>query len=1696
MLAEILLGILGNVTTDAIYQAVRRARPPHNHDLQCAINEAFHAAIGKLAKSVRSHDAKSVFAQLDADRERILQWTTAGENNGIIDALLLGDSIALRDKLSERLRPYLSYESRDTQRLIFDKLPYQLLAALGDVLKEERHARGWIAFQHEILQRLLELKQSDLSDTGQQRLVALSAEAAELARSLTDTLASAVHGLESMEATQRVEAQRLEQLLRELNRRSLASSYSGFEAAAQVTRLLDEGQFATFAGRQDVLGALDAMLEGREQTLVITAPPGSGKTALLAHWIKARHGHGAFIARHFFSRRYPATTSQLHACRNLLRQLCLYYETPNLSLPDGEVRDALRNWLENEGARPGEPLVIVIDALDEADADEMGRVFYPPLPNPLPEGVFVVVSCRADGAEDATPIYLQPWTGSFDCGRLRLAPLPYRAVAQWVRSIPSLSAIHNDDSFIAMLAEKTEGYPLYIQFQIEDLVRAVGRGEDPRAIIDSAPTGFKTYVERQRDELDKLDQIALPAERWRFFALLSVAKGQLRKEEIKAIAGLRDRDLRQMNNCWQVVRWLGVTSAGETTLYAFAHPVLAEYFAEALEDDGQEAVERLLAWCALWPTHRSSYALRHYSEHLYDLQRWDELFALARDEAYRKTQEDLLADQPYLPLETARRALVAAERSQNIPALAEFLLLLSQRHFEIERVDLMSVLERGDLERAWLLTDLLNNVSSVLWKLLICWEMHDSGNVQQAQTLLRELAGSWFANLSGWSSSSSEWEEAFGAYLLAQVIRIDRRAFPVLRDKILDRDNQSDTTNYLALLASYLDANSYFEEALDTALEVKELEPRSSALTSLATGCLARSDFEKWRAIFDAVRSVTDKAERDQILGRLADAAFLIGQTELARDVLAEIEDRTLSFQVLLRVAEAKAQSQDVASVDAIRGLLEEHLMANAVTDMEQYFRALAHLALCRLKAGHLDSATQILDGLPEEWQAATALKVALALAQAKQHNFAAAVETVALVQSPSARASLLCKLAAVQIEESDQEGGRRTFAQAFATARITEAWSDPINILIEVYHAQQASGDAEGASQTVAHLNERAAGDPREQAYVARETGQYQLARDAILRVEEYRRDDLTTSLALTLVKHGDPTTAVELAQGLWEKSSNEWSILSIAGALGEAGFFHEAVTLARSVPTGWHNDGSTLEKIAGAQIAAGDCDGALVTAELIDKAEKASYTKIAVALALSGAGRVTDGLAALDATTHHSKRVLGYSERGAVLLAIAVAQVQLSDATAARRTLAQMLEPESRTGDLEKAWRGALRQTLVAQCEYQQYDAAEETFAIVAQSITGAMQPSARSYEIKRLASAATQGFRYDLQALLSAMKRAGVMEEEYLRSDSVLAMRAAIEAQEGDIDQALLDADAISDLEKSQLLPGLILDMVRHDRIDDTEDVARRIERNEYAEEALAVIAGFRAHFGDLNGALRVARRLSVNEQQPIALAAVAAELALSGSLDEARELASEALQMTEAIESPDQRSTVLAVVGLALSTADRLEDEPFQALQAAAQCVNEVRNERDRGKLWSVLCMMMTYAGAYEEALDFWEQINTGGWTESFARSLVESGGRDYLGRLLADRTYDIELAYALCGVLARAYLEHATVVAELLRAQEAWLSKLPEDEPPLVEVPNTDFSREDFAILGLADRYLRRSVMVEALFGYDSLLLPRRMPIHQ
>jgi hypothetical protein len=257
-------------------------------------------------------------------------------------------------------------------------------------------------------------------------------------------------------------------------------------------------------------------------------------------------------------------------------------------------------------------LVIVLDGLDDAEGE-----VKPFIPSRIPEGLFVVVSGRWDG-EGELPNYLKEWAKFTEF--IPLKALSEEELREWLRTAGEgeLEQFAENDDFVRTLREKTDGLPLFVRYLMDDLLRAVKEGKSPEQVLERTPSGFSEYVREQLGQLAKLVRNEKGVRD--LFALLTVAKGALRQDEVEELTGLSVWDLEGLPH--QVTRWFSIgetRSPADMPTYSFAHPLLAEEFRRHLGREARQMEERLLKWCENWREHPSfPYILRHYADHLYD----------------------------------------------------------------------------------------------------------------------------------------------------------------------------------------------------------------------------------------------------------------------------------------------------------------------------------------------------------------------------------------------------------------------------------------------------------------------------------------------------------------------------------------------------------------------------------------------------------------------------------------------------------------------------------------------------------------------------------------------------------------------------------------------------------------------------------------------------------------------------------------------------------------------------------------------------------------------------------------------------------------------------------------------------------------------------------------------------------------------
>lgn len=485
---------------------------------------------------------------------------------------------------------------------------YELLCAFFvEELKENVQLRS--IFDAQILS---DIKQVGLSIPIEQVLQCLSEIGEKTIESIKE-----VHQVvaESALATGRIESQLTEihALFKEhLNinsqhkRNIVANKYIGYEITRQQINRINQLTKESIVGRVDFLEKIDKyIISHNSGTILVTAPAGYGKSAVLSSWIKQKEAQGFYIVRHFFSSENQST---LQAYAHLVKQMLGYYRIEGEIIPDRAdlLRDMFIGLSEKEDTKDDHPLIIVIDGLDEADIPI--KAFSEAA---VQKNVFIICSLRTNETHEI-PIHFNTWKENSYI--LSLQALKQEDLKDWIQQIPKAFSGININLLAKLCFEKTNGYPLYLKFLFDDLRNTTFTVEQIKKRVSDAPLGFEAYVKEQFTLLARQGEIQSRKDLQALFAMLSVSVGPLEDQDLVNMLGLSSWDLNALP--WSIERWLNIQSNSNHTTFIFAHPLLASVFANLLGREAKEAELKLLSYCALWKQHKSPFALQYYVNQL------------------------------------------------------------------------------------------------------------------------------------------------------------------------------------------------------------------------------------------------------------------------------------------------------------------------------------------------------------------------------------------------------------------------------------------------------------------------------------------------------------------------------------------------------------------------------------------------------------------------------------------------------------------------------------------------------------------------------------------------------------------------------------------------------------------------------------------------------------------------------------------------------------------------------------------------------------------------------------------------------------------------------------------------------------------------------------------------------------------------
>lgn len=346
-----------------------------------------------------------------------------------------------------------------------------------------------------------------------------------------------------------------------------------------------------FSGRVANLKKIDAFISQTDGGLmVVSAPAGTGKSALLANWFEARRwtNDNEQVVGHFFSNGDDRLSNVEKAIGNLVWEINdnQHWQALDLLSENSDPWESLYQAVQHP-APENEKLIIVLDGLDEA-----AQIIKPLIDQAgIGANVYIIISGRKE--TDYEPEYLRDWAVFENSDfRIKLKNLKNKGIKEWLEKVFPKWEKSRIDQLGESLKKTTEGLPLFLSFVIDDLDKKRDELNDPELLaqfIKDLPRLFHKYLWQQLDKLAGNPSIDWDETVKPLFALLSIIKGPISNAEL---------DIYLEGGCpsfaalkYPVTRWLS-NSAGN---WSFSHPRLARTFAQVIgleEDQVKDGKER------------------------------------------------------------------------------------------------------------------------------------------------------------------------------------------------------------------------------------------------------------------------------------------------------------------------------------------------------------------------------------------------------------------------------------------------------------------------------------------------------------------------------------------------------------------------------------------------------------------------------------------------------------------------------------------------------------------------------------------------------------------------------------------------------------------------------------------------------------------------------------------------------------------------------------------------------------------------------------------------------------------------------------------------------------------------------------------------------------------------------------------------
>jgi len=1222
----------------------------------------------------------------------------------------------------------------------------------------------------------------------------------------------------------------------EVDREPFYKKYLGLIAKERVENIIKSKIVdSTFVGRKVEFDKIEHFIrENKSGYFIITAKAGYGKSAFLAKWIdqrlyenKINYSQRVFLAYHFFSREFTDTKTLESGFTNLLRQICIY-RAEDFPAETNRMRDTIAGIIKEKQPSENEPLIIVIDALDEADGE------IDPFTFDLPEGVYIIISARADKEE--TPTYLKNWKNLIKTdgsNSLFLGEIEISDVKKWL-SIGKLTKyrLDKDEETIDLIYRKTQGLTLYLRYLIEDIIENLEKTDSKEQIksnLENTPNGFGKYIQKQFNELCESLSNDWQEEVYSLFGIMSVSLSALSEYDVKKLTSLKSTEIRGLPS--KARRWIRISEGeDENRSFSFDHDLIRDVFKkEIFQDEKEEFLKNLLVYCSEWRQHNKSiYALQNYPEHLLQAKFFGQLYELARDDLFLESQTKAFPNQPTIALQTLQISLRGAMEVDNAPAIADFVLRHTHRVLNqtIEspltalRISVLRALSQAEL------IFLKDIERGVLWYLLLAMVLSHKHNTQKAHAILSKLKNRQLSRF------TFEIVEELANITFIKLLEINEEAVIAIQKDVLtdsgrarlvrsilnDHQSQLSITKRLEIVtqlakmisnplfsgfALYTIATTYgyfsnFKQALEIVKLIPSKDGQIYALNYIGRVQASEGNIEQANKMLveslKIAKLISDKILRAEALSSVAVEQARIENFDQANEIFTEalktaksISKKFYRIKALSSIAIGLAETGNLKHTNEI--FTQELKLAKSISDKLEYAIAIDSIANAQANAGAFEKAVELTESVSDSWTRLSAIKPILD-AQAKSADvekanklFDRAIKIAESTHELMSRQELLSAIAVAQVNKGDLK-------QALKTAKLaTEEWGNS-EVLISIATAEANLGHLEKALEVAMTIpygwnNWRRAQAIKPALVALINTGDIDKASETFaeaLKTDETHFDELNrltalSSIAIEQAKLGNMNEADEIiadalkiAESITDESERDRALSSIAHAYANKGDFEKA------------------NKIAG---------GIVYEGSLIDALNS-------IAIAQSKFGDINSAAKIFAKAFEIAKSNSAQSNRQSELSSIAVAQAKIGNINKANEIFAEALKFIDKAGSFNHG--SSLRSIGVAQIQAGFFDQAKNSFTTALKT-----EYATQFKGIHALILSAEAGLQAKLgnvdkadEIFAEALKIAQSLADEWDRSQTLSSLARAYPIP-GNFEQALKIAESAL-INKNSILPEI--------------------------------------------------------------------------------------------------------------------------------------------------------------------------------------------------------------------------------------------------------------------------------------------------